>query len=1308
MGASSTLEATLPEKGTHVCLDRCAQQTFEVEQTADAEDGQPPQCRGASPPVADLTRFYSLDVDHPGQAWRRNKRAVPARASGARQSRVSAVRFSATVEVAEVRNPLRSTDQRSAHRGTVGDSDDGSAPDCASEPCASETVQRLLAKARAAAKADEVSIAIQHYQEALAAAPGDERIQKLLSTAIQHRANPYVWLPSWLSCGDTAEGRVKPNVRDPYHFQNPREYREFNPEDIDAGFLGYARLLKRCVYEFVDDNRFVKVLAALILICIYDCAIPVVMQLLFDHWIPCKDTEKIQLMLVAFAVLLPVYVYAHTWVISKPLDQIYVRNRLFRHALRMPWAFWNFESAGQHHGQGKISTDGSTTHDAMVTSLITEDFNVVIDATCTAFDVFKTLLRLTFTCITLSTQLELSLTIAIPPFTVHLFTFVVIEYLSPRFLYHTNRRQLEYERCIKEVQESVRGAHALQLFKGESHSTQRMLRRLTDFDTHHFAAVKLRWQIEQLPDIIAQLLRFCTLCWGPLLVLHEDMTVGSLFALLTVLTGLGGDATALARHTMSLTRARPSLQRIYRFLDHAEVNEPAPQSLLGRKSHQPWRERSRTELLLARIDADPVVRISECSFSYGTWLLSKRGAKTFDTETAARDSSQQYTHRGYLRMFYAMVASLVALMTATATLDPVDLENGGEVREACSDESSELFQALTATVGECLHATPILAYNFTHWKDREMKDFTGCIRRMPSPEGPSIHDLTTIGYLVIATYVCTILLLTCGFAYFVKDLSGLQWYQVIHCPCCSRRQEQTTSLRKSLANHDKQIVLDTDFIGDLRTSSTNYNRFSSRGSRGSVATHRIRRLRMSASAASGRQSRQTTRSSTEVEQEPPILQGLSMSIPRGELVVLCGEAAFGKTTMFRLLTKTNEPETGRIHVHLVTGGVVAGVEQETFIFDASIFENIRMGHPSASKSMVQSAAKAAGIHAKRDLQMPCGVGGKLLSPAEAQRIGIARGCLRIATAPDPSDSLLVLDDPFSFQDPHSTESITSHLRHLVSRGTSVVVLTQHSQLCAAADTVFLLEDGRLKASGTHEDMLQEQSRYSRIHSISESFSISSNGSVTRVRGSGLENYWIFAGLDSAERSAVAKAFEPQHFQAGQVVYEVLGEGQGHSDQAACHQLCIVTRGQVELVVGEADQQAAVAVYGVGQIFGPAVSLMNLDQYAQVRCSKPTDVVALDATSLEHFCEEFGTLQTALDTCRELRSEFDTNQHLRQLWRGFQTLSEEELEDVRSLLATEVYPIGMQICRQAQEVDKLLLIVRGEVELDYGGSHESAR
>ena len=392
------------------------------------------------------------------------------------------------------------------------------------------------------------------------------------------------------------------------------------------------------------------------------------------------------------------------------------------------------------------------------------------------------------------------------------------------------------------------------------------------------------------------------------------------------------------------------------------------------------------------------------------------------------------------------------------------------------------------------------------------------------------------------------------------------------------------------------------------------------------------------------------------------------------------------------------------------GGVSAGVEQETFIFDTTIFENIRVGHPSASKKAIEEAACAAGIHAKRDLETACGAGGKLLSPAEAQRIGIARGCLRIVSASAPADSLLVLDDPFSFQDPHSAAHIIAHLRHLAVLGTTVVALTQHCALCAAADIVFVLGDGKLQAKGTHEDMLQEKScLYAKIHSISESFSVSSNGSVTRVRGSGLENYWIFAGLDKRAREAVARSFVPQNYQAGHIIYELSSFGtdritlqpMGDDDDAASsmayHQLCIVTRGQVELVIG--SDQHVLAVYGVGQIFGPAVSLMTLEQDAHLRCSKATDVVALDTVSLSALCDKFETLQAAFDTCRQLRSELDTNDHLRQLWRGFVHLSEEELEDqVRLLLSTEVHPVGTQICHQHQEVHKLFLIVRGEVQL----------
>lgn len=1224
----------------------------------------PSRSAGATAARIRVVRSRSLDAELScGARWSGPPRAANATnppASQARQSRQSAVSFSVDVELADTRDLFKARHDR----GTAKTAGAGPAGVGVSESSAPEIVRSLVDTAKAAASAREWSRAIDLYQEALAHTPGDKGIQQLLLAAIKNRANPYTWLPAWLSAG-TADGHpVKPNVRDPHHFQSPAEYRDFDPQDIDAGLVGYGRLLRGCIYDFADDKRFVKVLAALVLICIYDCAIPVVLQHLFDNWIPGKDKDNIFWMLFSFAISYPAYLYAHSWVISKPLDQVFVRNRLFRHALKMPWAFWNFQAAedGRTVTHGQLSAGGNTANDAMVTSLITEDCNVVMDATCTAFDAFYTLIHLTCICALVIAGLKLPLTIAVPPLTVHLFTFVAIDFVAPRFLYHTAMRQLEYERCVKEVQESVRGVHALRLFNGEGHSTQRMLTRLIDFDTHHFAAVKLRWQIEQLPDIIAQVLRLCTLAWGSLLlVYHENsMTVGSLVGLLAALTSLAGDFTSLAKHTMSLTRARPSLQRIYRFLESTEDEEPSPQSVV-RRNDTLQRTRSRTEMLLARMDADPIVLITECSFSYGTWLLANRGPHTFEIESDGFNAPHTLARRGYLHIFLAMAGILIILMMTTVA--SIDLD-------------------LAADVDPCRYASNASSLDgpYTFRPAAPNDDDLAELPRILKPEN-----------LVIATYAGTVVFLTCGFVYFVKQLSGLGWCQVINW-----QESESTALRSSLAKHQK-MTAEIDFMGDVRQSSHSNQSIGDRFSRRNTRASR-RHKRASEIRDSTHQSRRT--SFTSVGEDLAILQDLSMAIHRGELVVLCGEAAFGKTTIFRLLTKMTGPETGRVHIHLGIGGVVAGIEQETFIFDTSIFENIRVGHPPANRKLVRSAARAAGIHSKRDLTTACGVGGKLLSPAEAQRIGIARGYLRVMTAPDPSESLLVLDDPFSFQDPHSAAHITSHLRDLVAHGTSVVVLTQQTQLCAAADTVFLLEAGKLKASGTHEDMLRNQSLYSRIHSISQSFSISSTGSVTRVRASGLENYWIFAGLKPAERAAVAKAFEPQHFPAGHVIYELPSDEEAPFDHTGLHQLCIVTRGQVELVVGEMDQRA-VAVYGVGQIFGPNLSLMNLDEYSQIRCSKPTDVIALDTCCLELLCQKFTALQQAFSTCRELRSELGTNEHLRQLWRGFEMLTDIELEEVRALLATEVYSVGVQVCRQGQEVGKLLLVVRGEVELEYG-------
>ncbi|TCP54648.1 ATP-binding cassette subfamily B protein [Tumebacillus sp. BK434] len=223
--------------------------------------------------------------------------------------------------------------------------------------------------------------------------------------------------------------------------------------------------------------------------------------------------------------------------------------------------------------------------------------------------------------------------------------------------------------------------------------------------------------------------------------------------------------------------------------------------------------------------------------------------------------------------------------------------------------------------------------------------------------------------------------------------------------------------------------------------------------------------------------------------ERDVLRDLSFVIEPGQVVALVGPSGSGKTTVSSLIPRLYDPTEGRVlldghdlrDLELKTIGEQIGmVTQETFLFHASIRDNLRYGRPDASDEEVVAAAKAAYIH-NLIVSLPEGydtiVGerGHKLSGGEKQRMAIARVILK-------APKILILDEATSALDSHSEHEIQQALEELMSQKsrTSLVIAHRLSTILAA-DQILVLEDGRLVEAGRHEQLLVQGGLYASLY-----------------------------------------------------------------------------------------------------------------------------------------------------------------------------------------------------------------------------------
>ena len=216
---------------------------------------------------------------------------------------------------------------------------------------------------------------------------------------------------------------------------------------------------------------------------------------------------------------------------------------------------------------------------------------------------------------------------------------------------------------------------------------------------------------------------------------------------------------------------------------------------------------------------------------------------------------------------------------------------------------------------------------------------------------------------------------------------------------------------------------------------------------------------------------------------PNVLKEVSFVIPAGKTLGIVGPSGSGKTTLTRMLQKAYFPSTGTIRINdcylneLDTAHLrrnMGVVLQESFLFHATVAENIRAGQSAASREQIIQAALLAGAD-EFIVGLPQGYdtmlveGGKNLSGGQRQRLAIARALL---TRPE----ILILDEATSSLDPESERIVRENLAQ-IARDRTVVIVSHRLSMLKDADSIIVLQNGELVGHGPHERLLQECELY---------------------------------------------------------------------------------------------------------------------------------------------------------------------------------------------------------------------------------------
>ena len=220
--------------------------------------------------------------------------------------------------------------------------------------------------------------------------------------------------------------------------------------------------------------------------------------------------------------------------------------------------------------------------------------------------------------------------------------------------------------------------------------------------------------------------------------------------------------------------------------------------------------------------------------------------------------------------------------------------------------------------------------------------------------------------------------------------------------------------------------------------------------------------------------------------EKDVLNGISISIPAGQTVAFVGPSGGGKTTLANLISRFFDPQSGTVRV----GGVdvrdipkeelmntVSFVFQNSRLIKASIFENVRLGKPEATREEVMAALKNAQCDDILEklpdgLDTVIGTKGVYLSGGEQQRIAIARVMLK-------NTPIIILDEATAFADPDNETRVQAAFSKL-SQGKTVIMIAHRLSTVAGADRIYVVKDGQIAESGSSRELMERGGLFARM------------------------------------------------------------------------------------------------------------------------------------------------------------------------------------------------------------------------------------